>query len=202
MKQSIILLVITGLIQVNAIAATEDRWARSYTYESKEEYQKAAALIRPVLGSAKQSEFASLRYAWLSYRNKKYDTSIRYYKRALQINRDSIDARLGLLLPLMAKKRWKDVKKQSKAVLKIDPYNYLAHVRLMMSEEAEMDWNKLSKHAGQLTKRYPANLEPWLYLARAEAWKAKRGLAIEAYEKVLMISPRNLEAKRYISGSD
>jgi len=194
---SIILILLSG----KAAQADEiDIWAKSYTLEAKGSYKEAAAVIEPFLqGGGDTAEYALLRYAWLNYLLRNHNDAIRNYQKALRQNPDSIDAYLGITLPLLAQQRWKESARYARQVLKVSPWNYTAHLRILMSEEGSRNWSLMKKHASELAARYPAYAAPWVYLARAEAWLGDYEAAKRAYIRVLRRIPSHLEANTYLN---
>lgn len=178
--------------------AEESDWARSYALEAKGEYEKAAALMASRMGGGEASEFATLRYAWLNYRQGNFNDAIDAYKKAMRLNTRSIDAKLGVMLPLMAQRRWREAARYGRTVLENAPQHYIAHVRLMACEEGLRQWEQLERHAEVVATWYPAAVDPWVYLARARAWQGREEAAKSAYRKVLQRMPAQLEALRYL----
>ena len=73
---------------------------------------------------------AQLRRGWLLYKLGKHAEAIDAYGRAIALEPRSVEARVGALLPAMALRRWADVEAGAREVLKLDPGNYLANLRL------------------------------------------------------------------------
>ncbi len=181
-------------------AGEEETWAKSYALEAKGEYKEAAAVIEPFLnGGGDTAEFALLRYGWLNYLLRNHNDAIRSYEKALRLNPNSIDARLGLTLPLLVQQRWKEAARYAKQVLQRSPWNFTAHLRLLVSEEGRRKWSVMKKHASELAARYPSSATPWVYLARAEAWLGDHEAAKRAYVRVLRRIPAHLEANAYLN---
>lgn len=180
-------------------AANKNIWSISYALEANGKYEKAAALMVPLLNKGHESELALLRYGWLNYLQGNFNDSIKAYKQALERNQRSFDARLGIALPLMAQQRWNEASRYLKQVLAQTPYNYLAHIRLMVCEEGLRKWETLAKHSLSLSAHYPSDASILVYLARAYAWQGKTELAKNTYRKVLVRIPGNVEAQRFIN---
>ncbi len=177
-------------------------WEKSLQLESKGEYAAAAALLEPMLDGKMHREFVLLRYGWLCYLQRHYKNSVDSYTKALELNPKSLDARLGLSLPLLALKRWQDAARHLKQVLLLSPWNYLAHVRLMAAEESLRQWEVLEAHAASVNQRYPSDSTILIYLARARIWQGDQDKARAAYQEVLIRDPDNLEANRYLSAKE
>ena len=176
--------------------SAESVWKESYSLQAKGEYEKA---IKVLVKANVSGEYALLRYAYLNYLQGNYNTAINKYKQAIKLDPASIDAKLGVTLPLLAQKRWRQVKKYTLQILQQSHWNYTAHLRLMMAEQGMRSWDDLVTHAKQLAKVYPAAATPLVYLARAYAWKGKVRNAVTIYRKVLKRIPDHIEATQYIA---
>jgi len=174
-------------------------WAESYRLEALSQYETATKSIDAVIERKPQHEFAYLRRGWLNYLAGKHNTSIRDYQKAMDLSPKSLEARLGIMLPLIAQQRWREVNSHANKVLEVAPWNYYAHVRLMIAEEGERKWDTLLKHATAVNQRYPSDATVLLYLARANAWQNNDKAARNAYQQVLERSPSHIEALQYLS---
>ncbi len=174
-------------------------WEKSYQLALAGKYEQAASVIETMADSG--NEFAVLRYAYLLYLQGENADSISYYSKAIDLNPDSIDAKLGITLPLIAQKRWRQVKSYSLQVLRMSHWNYTAHVRLMIAEEGLRKWDSLAEHAAQLAKAYPSDATALVYLARAQAWQGDVAAAKAAYRKVLVRVPGHIEASAYLKNN-
>jgi len=91
MKKFIIVSLLSlGLANSAFASENKDIWQKSHVLESKGEYEKAAAVLTPLLNH-KASEYALLRYGWLNYLQGNYNDAIDSYKRALNFNSRSFD---------------------------------------------------------------------------------------------------------------
>jgi tetratricopeptide (TPR) repeat protein len=179
-----------------SVAAEE--WSMSYTFEAQGNYARAIQALSPILKVEPGHEFARLRLAWLKYLNRDYNASIRDYNRALALNADSLDAQLGITLPLLAQGRWREAEKAAETVLAIAPWNYYAHLRLLIAAEGQARWDTLAERAALLSTRYPSDATALVYLARAEARRGNTADAVAAYEAVMARIPGHIEATAFI----
>ncbi|MDD5295848.1 MAG: tetratricopeptide repeat protein [Rhodocyclaceae bacterium] len=180
---------------VLSTALAADPWSESYRLESAGKYLDAAAQIEPL---AKTGEFAQLRHAWLLYRAGRLDESVAAYRRAQQMNPNSLDAMLGLSLPLMAQWKWKEAADVTRTLLRYAPWHYAGSVRLLVILEAQKQWRPMADEAQRLVERYPADATAWVYLARAEAASGNTDNARDAYRHVLQIVPDHAEASGFL----
>ena len=185
------------LYTVNSNAAV-DVWAESYRLESLTRYEEAADALQPALKKDPKNEFILLRLGWLNYLRGNHNSAMEYYKKALAVNGKSLDAKLGLVLPLLAQQRWNEAAKVCQEVLDVAPWNYYAHIRLMLAEEGLRQWQTLEKHAEEVYLRYPSDATVLVYLGRANRWLGNTRNAKSAYQKVLERAPGNIEALQYL----
>jgi tetratricopeptide (TPR) repeat protein len=200
MKLHNLLIALTAALalQTNSVVAQEAVWQSSYTYEAAGKYVDAMSVLDTVTANGPDAELKLLRRGWLFYLPGRMDESIREYRLAIERNPKSIDARLGLTLPLLATKRWREAEQASKAVLDLAPNSYVGQVRLATAQEGLQDWSALLKTASSLTTSFPTDATSFVYLARANAWLGKKPEALAAYSAVLARAPGNTEAKNYI----
>lgn len=181
-----------------AKTAPKSVWSKSYSYEGLKKYADAANVLEPLLQSDPNNEFLLLRLGWLNYLQTKYNVSFSFYKKALALNSSSIDARLGLTLPLLAQLRWKEAAVYAREVIDMSAWDLTAHTRLMTSESALQQWAVLESHAFEVVKHYPSDLSAIIFLARAQAMQGKKSQANVNYTLALQRSPENLEAINYL----
>ena len=175
--------------------ADTDPWKESYRLESVFQYDAALDALNSI---SAENELVLLRRGWLNYVKGSHSKAIDYYQKAISRNGKSLDARLGIILPLLAQQRWREAAQNANKVLEVAPWNYYAHVRLMEAEEALKDWAQLAKHAQSVYERYPSDATVLVYLARANQKSGNNGAAKEAYKKLLELVPDHFEAKQYL----
>jgi len=192
---------ITACLSTTAMG-NENPWEISHKLEAKANYAGAAQAIQGVLENNPQHEYALIRNGWLSYLQKDYNASVSHYEAAIEINPKSLDAKLGITLPLMAQGRWQETANYAKQVLKVAPHQYYADIRLMACEEALLQWNTLLEHAQKTSLIYPTDATILIYLARAASVTGDNKIAIYAYKNVLQRTPGNFEAIRFLASNN
>ena len=188
-----------GLWLASAAAMAQGPWAESYQLESRGAYGAASRVLVPVIEVNPEHEFAILRMAWLKYLEGDYNASITDYRRARDLNKQSLEAQLGLTLPFLAQRRWREAAAAAQEVLSAAPWNYYAHVRLMAAEEGQRRWQTLASHAREVAARYPSDATILVYLARAEARQGNLDVAIDVYANVLERVPTHEEATAFLA---
>jgi tetratricopeptide (TPR) repeat protein len=178
------------------LSSAQDAFAQSLRYETDKQYAAAEEIIRPLADGG--DEFAQLRLAWLAYQSGNYKLSAARYQRLVERRPAMVDARLGLMLPLMAQFRWREAAAQAQAVLSAHPGQYIAHIRLLACEEALKQWDVADSHAEELAALYPSDTDVQILAARAKAGRRNAAEARRAYTNVLLRSPSNQEAQLYL----
>ena len=191
-------LVVPLLLLVFAGGSRADIWSDSYELEYAGQYQPAAELFDPLLRQEPGNEFARLRRAWLHYLAGNYNSSLGDYKKALQANPESLDATVGMALPLLAQQRWKEAAIYAQQALHVAPWNYYAHLRLLVAEEGQQQWKVLLEHAQNLHRRFPSDATALVYQARAQLWLGDKVGARDSYRQVLQRVPGHIEALNYL----
>lgn len=176
------------------VSLAQDAWSESYRLEAAGDYASAILALQPVLEAEPSHELAVLRSAWLKYLLGDYNASVRDYERALELNDQSLEARLGPTLPLLAQRRWREAAAVARGVIAVAPWNYYAHLRLLAAEEGQRQWETLGSHALELSMRFPSDANFLVYLARAQARQGDVESAIETYGRVLELFPTHEEA--------
>jgi len=189
------------LLLASGAASGQDPWAASYQLETEGEYAAATEALAVIIEADSAHEFAILRTAWLRYLDGDYNASIRSYRRALELNPQSLEARLGLTLPLLAQQRWREASGVAQEVLALAPWNYYAHLRLMVAEEGQRQWQTLVRHARDAAARYPSDPTILVYLARAESRRGNLSAALAAYAAVLERIPAHEEATAFLAAN-
>jgi tetratricopeptide (TPR) repeat protein len=190
-----VLVFLTLISSSQLVLADVNPWQESYRLESIYQYDAA---LNALNGVSSDNELALLRRGWLNYLKGAHSKSIENYNKAISKNARSLDARLGIILPLMAQQRWREAASNAHKVLEVAPWNYYAHVRLMATQEALKQWSDLEKHAKAVIERYPSDVDALVFLARAYRQLGNDNSATEAYKKVLELVPSNFEAAQFI----
>jgi tetratricopeptide (TPR) repeat protein len=181
-----------GATQANIIKGSV--WSQSYAHERIYEYQEAVELIQPLLKNDKTAELAHLRLGWLNYLQGNYRDSFNHYEESLDDNSYSVDAYLGMTLPLLAQKRYRTAIKYTKKALKLSPNNYSASAKMMHIYTLQKKWRTLKAYSIQVSNYYPSLVEPMVYVARASMKLGEYEEAKKYFYKVLWLMPTHIEA--------
>lgn len=191
--------IMATLLLVFSAGSSADIWSESYEQEAAGHYDRAAELFDPLLKQEPGNEFARLRRAWLRYLAGHYNDSQSDYRKALETNPRSLDAQIGLTLPLLAQNRWREAAIIARQALEVAPWNYYAHLRLLAAQEGERQWQTVRQHSDQLHERYPGDPTILVYRARAHYWLGDMKSARENYLQVLQRVPGHIEAGQFLA---
>lgn len=149
------------------------------------------------LPPARQGTYmAQLRRGWLLYRLGRYADAIESYQRAIAAAPKAIEPRVGVLLPQQALRRYSDIETQAKAVLAIEPHNYLATLRLAFAYYSSGRYAEAVGLYAALKDLYPSDADVrsglgWSLLKSGRSSEATREL-----RELLSIHPRHALAKQ------
>ena len=179
MKHIILILAVLVNLSVFSQSDTITAFSESYTNETNQEYQKA---IDSMLGVYTADSYSiNFRLGWLYYLNGDLNKSKTYYQNAINLNKNSIEARLGLVYPVYAMQNTNEVIQIYKDILLLDTHNSTANYRLASIYYARKNWIEAEKHLLIVLGYYPFDYDTNLLLGYTYV---KMGKLIEA-KKVL-----------------
>ncbi len=168
--------------------------------ESIGDYQKA---IDKLLGIYKENQndyLINLRLGWLYNSIEKYKESREYYTKAVAASdKKSIEALLGLTLPLAAMNEWSLVKMTYNDILKIDNNNYTANLRLGQLTLNAGDYVSAKEFLEKAYNNYPSNYDPNLSLGYTYFYLGDKKKAENHLKNALMFSPGDSLALKGLS---
>ncbi len=163
----------------------------SITLATEGNYDKAISALTKIYESNKEDFLINMRLGYLNYYKGSYSESKQYYQKAVSLKKNSIDAMLGLTLPLAALKEWEEVNKLYLSILKLDENNYTANLRLGQNYLITGNYTQAKKHLEKVYGLYPSEYEAnlslgWTYYYLGNTTKAK-----ELFVNTLMLSPND-----------
>lgn len=160
----------------------------SIKLESDGKIDKAIEPLLKIYNTAKENYLINLRLGWLYYQKKDYSRSKDYYSEAIRLNPKSIDAKLGLTLPLSALNEWNKVKELYLDILKSNSMDYTANLRLGQIYLQNGDYNNAEKHLEIAYNTFPSYYEPNLSLGWTYYYLGIRDKAKILLTQALMLS--------------
>ncbi|NPA12668.1 MAG: hypothetical protein GXO45_01635 [Aquificae bacterium] len=171
---------------------------RSYQYEKVGDYENAIRALAFVYSQYPNEYTINLRLGWLYYLAKKYANSIFHYEKAIMAIPTSIEARLGYLLPLLAKGDYSLAEKVCYQILNKDYYNYYGNLRLIYALKYQRKYKTAYEVASKMTAIYPTDVNFLTELAVASYYLGKRDFAKKLFKDILILDPENKTAKRFL----
>jgi len=186
---------IIGLVNIgNAQSDLEKAFSESYQYEYNGEYSKASLELKKVY--SKDSYEINARLGWLNYMAGQYTESVTYYNRASSIMPLSIEALLGITYPLSAMGNWEQVIKAYNGILKINPNNYTANLKLGQIYLNRAEYKKAQSYFTLLLNQFPFTYDVVINMAWNNYYIGKFREAGVLFNKVLLINPGDESANK------
>jgi tetratricopeptide (TPR) repeat protein len=140
----------------------------------------------------------NLRLGWLYYLNENYANSLEHYGKAIKISPYSLEAKLGELLPLLARERYGEVEKKAFQILDADYYNYYGNLRLVFALRMQQKSDLAEKIALKMLAIYPIDVSFLTEYALIKFAQGEKDTAFKLFYDILILDPENVTAKSYI----
>lgn len=164
----------------------------SYSFEKQGKIDKAIGVLMDVYD--KNNYMINLRLGWLYYSNKKYAESMEYYQNAINAQPNSIEARLGFVMPAAGAEDWVKVTEKYNEILSIDPNNSTANYRLGLIYYYKPDYTQAFKYFEKVANMYPFDYSSVLMLGWTNYQLGKSTDAKALFERTLCIVPDDASA--------
>lgn len=200
-----LLLVCGGLLQPASSAAAGEKdpigqlFSASFGHEAQGQTDKALSAVLKVLKKRPQHYIAHLRAGWLYYHKGRYDDSVQHYQSAMRLAPGALEPKLGLMLPLMAAKRWPEAEKIGEEILQKAPYQYTALSRMAYVAFLQGRYTEAESRYKKVLADYPSDVEMMLGLGWTYARQGRKKEAKGMFGEVLSIRPDNVSAKSGLS---
>ena len=203
--RTLLLALVLGSLVIHSRAAAptdteiRDAYHKSYRYEKAQNYADAIKALAPVATAYPQGYTVNLRLGWLYYLSGSYATSRTCYQAAIKTAPDSLEAKLGHLLPLLAQERYEDAEAAAKLVLRIDPVNYTANLRLAFALRMQKKNDAAEQVLNGMLVLYPTDLSLLTEFALIKLAEDQKADAKRVFNDVLTLDPENVIAKAQLS---
>jgi tetratricopeptide (TPR) repeat protein len=194
---------LSGLLPAEAGAdgGAPDLFQKSYDAEALGKVQDALTALDQLPAPQKDGYVAQLRRGWLEYKLGKNTEAVDAYNKASALQTSSVESRVGALAALMAARRWSEVEAPAKEVLKNDPGNYLANLRLAFAYYNLARYAESAALYKKLADMYPGDVEVRSGLGWALLKGGKAADAMKEFQAILEIAPKNALAREGLSAS-
>jgi tetratricopeptide (TPR) repeat protein len=171
----------------------------TYTLEYYGKYAEAFAAGEKIAFENPKEYFFQLRAGYLAYLAAKYTRSLELYQNALLLKPDALEPRLGQLLPLLALGKYKQTEITAQAILRSDPKNYTARIKLAYAAYLAGEFAKSEKHYADLAADFPSDATVLMGLGWASLKQGKKAGAREHFQRVKLMFPENKYADEGLS---
>jgi tetratricopeptide (TPR) repeat protein len=192
-KFALIFIIVFTIIKSNAQVDDELAFSKSYTYEYDTKYDKAIEALQVIQPKSYQ---VNLRLGWLYYLKKEYAKSESFYRKAIEMEPQSIEAKYGLVLPLAANSSWNSVLLLYLEIVKIDPLNSTANYRIASIYYTRKQYELASTYLSKLLKLYPFDYDINLLAGKIAAAQGKIADAKKYFTRALEYNPQSEEAQK------
>lgn len=194
MKHTVILMALALCFGTNAQTQDTQKgaFAKSYQHEYDADYISAISELTAIYEAS--SYEINLRLGWLYYLQKDYLKSKRYYQKARDLKPNSIEAMFGYVYPIAALENWDEVIQIYKEILKLDPANYTANLRMANIFYFRKDFNRAITYAEVNGKNFPFDYSTNLVLGQINIGLGKIGQAKSYLNKALLYYPESTDA--------
>ncbi len=179
---------------VNANVTAEQLYKTSFSLESVGNYQAALNPVLKIIRSYPKDYTAVLRAGWLAYKSGKYKSSEHYYRKAVKLKPDSIEALNGLALPLMAQLKWKSVEESLNKLVAKDPNNYTGLSRIAYCLFYQGRYAEARNYYLKTLTLYPSDIEMKLGLGWTYVKTGNKQEAAACFKEVLRVKASNVNA--------
>ncbi len=198
-RRILIFAIVFGMLSLSSIltawdGSTSQIYQQSYEAEAKGNYQEAIFVLMRASQAGDKSYLYHLRLGWLQYLSSKYSDSINSYRKAVVISKDSIEAKLGLMLPLMAQGKWSEAEKVAREILSVDNLSFLANSRLAYIYYNAKNYKEAEAYYRRILSYYPGDIEMQAGLGWSLLKQDKKEEAEKVFEEILRYVPNHVSA--------
>ncbi len=176
---------------------TQGAYSDSFNYEKSQEYKRAIVALSPIIAEYPDAYTPNLRLGWLNYLRGKYDDSEKYYRNAISAAPDSIEAKLGCALPLLAAEKYDEAVDALNDVIKADALNYTANLRFAFALRMLKKHDDAISVSNKFLALYPTDVSFMIELALAYYAGGDTESATSVMWGAFVLSPDNATAKEY-----
>lgn len=184
-----------GLATAARADEVPDLYRQSYALEAKGDYDGAIRRMNEVASRGGTDYVAVIRTGWLQYLAGRHAESETSYLKAIRLAPDAVEPRLGITLPLMALRRWKEAERFCNEVLKAAPGESVAQGRMAYIQYMLGAYEKAEAWYRQVLAAYPGNVEMRAGLAWTLLMLHRFQEARAEFDKVLAVAPDHASAR-------
>ena len=197
MKSLLSIMLFLPLFCFSEVEQNIEAFSESYALEAVGNFAKGIEEIENIYDE--NSYEINLRLGWLYYNLGNYFESKNKYQKAVELMPYSIEAKLGLVLPVSAMGNWNDVIKTYEKVLEIDPQNSLVNYRMGAIHYERKEYEKALSYCEKTVNLYPFDYDSVVLLGWINYQMGNLREAKVLFQKSMLIKPRNQSAEYGLS---
>lgn len=181
--------------------AIRDAYHNSYRYEKAQNYDDAIKAIIPVSTAYPQGYTVNLRLGWLYYLAGNFANSKACYQAAMKVAPDSIEAKLGYTLPLLAQERYEEVETIAALVIRVDAANYYANLRLAFALRMQRKYDAAKEVLNRMLPLYPTDVKFLAELGLVHVAQNQPDAARRVFADIVTLDPENVVARERLAAA-
>ncbi len=166
----------------------------SYALEAAGDHAGALSQMDALAQRGDRSYVRHLRHGWLLYLTGDYARAVAAYRAAIEASPDSLEARQGVLLPMMALRQWKQAEAMCHELLGLAPQDYLGRSRLAWIRYSTGRFAEAAQTYQSVLGHYPSDVEMRAGLGWALLKAGDSAGARAAFAEVLRVAPSHASA--------
>ena len=174
---------------------TRAAWRESLRLEQAGDFTGALTALRP----SPPGYATALRQGWLEYRAGNYRRALERYHEAVHLAPRSLEARLGLLLPLLALGRNPEAEQVAREILRDSPQHPLAQARLAFALRQQHKFKDAERIVTAALKSHPTDVALLNELALLNTARQHLPAARQLFSDVITLDPDNALAHAQLS---
>lgn len=191
----LLVLFLSNFTVAQGITAELETFKKSIAEEIKLNYGKAVELMESIYVKNKDEYLINFRLGWLKYQAKQYTESIKYYKMAIEISENSVEALLAITYPLDKLSKWDELVDTYDSILEQDEENYAATKQLGIIYFNRKNYRKSNGYFEDLLINYPSDYYANIYLGWNYLNLGSKSKAEKYFSTVLLFYPDDKSAK-------
>lgn len=180
-----------SVVRVASAESDAELFQKSYDSEAIGKVSDALAVLDRLPVERRDAYVGQFRRGWLLHKLGRSADSIDPYNRAIALEPGGVEARAGMLLPLMALRRWADAETTAREVLRRDPGNYLATLRFAFTVYSLGRFTEAEAAYRRVLELYPSDVDARAGLGWSLVKLGKLADAAKEFRSVLAMSPRS-----------
>lgn len=186
----VLFFILTTFLIADDTAFVRNAYFKSYAYEKEKKYASAIQSLEKLYQKYPKGYTLNLRIGYLYFLLKKYDISIRYYKKSSRILPKSNESKLGLTRVYLAKKDFKKAQRLAFGMLKTDYYSFYGNLYAIQALVGQKKYKIALAIANKMLAIFPTNITYLEQLALLYK-KTNHQYLDSVYESIYILDPEN-----------